>query len=89
MPYIKEHTREVLDQAMDDLTWFTLTEGELNYVITRLLLYYLKYHGGVSYAKLNSLVGVLECAKLELYRRMAAPYEDSKNEVNGEVYELP
>ena len=33
------------------------------------------------------MVGVLECAKLELYRRMAAPYEDEKIEDNGDVYE--
>jgi len=31
-------------------------------------------------------VGVLECAKMELYRRVAAPYEDKKKEENGDVY---
>ena len=34
----------------------------------------------------GNLVGVLECAKLELYRRLAAPYEDLKIEDNGDVY---
>ena len=38
-----------------------------------------------NYADINSAIGVLECAKLELYRRQAAPYEDKKIEENGEV----
>jgi len=33
-----------------------------------------------------TVTGVLECAKLELYRRIAAPYEDTKIEENGDVY---
>jgi hypothetical protein len=33
------------------------------------------------------LVGVLECAKQELYRRILIPYEDAKIELNGDVYE--
>ena len=28
----------------------------------------------------------LECAKLELYRRLAAPYEDEKRKETGDVY---
>ena len=31
-------------------------------------------------------MGALECAKLELYRRVAAPYEDVKIMENGDVY---
>ena len=30
-------------------------------------------------------MGVLECCKLEFYRRVAAPYEDIKIEENGDV----
>jgi hypothetical protein len=41
----------------------------------------------VRYAHLNEAIGVLECAKLELYRRIAAPYEDRKMGETGEVYE--
>jgi len=32
-------------------------------------------------------IGALECAKLELYRRVAAPYEDTKIAENGDVYD--
>ena len=35
---------------------------------------------------LNAIIGALECAKLELYRRVAAPYEDDKIIENGDVY---
>jgi hypothetical protein len=34
----------------------------------------------------NEAIGVLECAKLELYRRVAAPYEDEKIAESGDVY---
>jgi len=36
--------------------------------------------------QINEVIGVLECAKLELYRRVAAPYEERKRIENGEVY---
>jgi hypothetical protein len=62
------------------------TPGELNYSITLLLLEYLEADGGPRYADYNEVIGVLECAKLELYRRMVAPYEDRKMKENGDVY---
>jgi hypothetical protein len=37
-------------------------------------------------ASADEVVGVLECAKLEIYRRIAAPYEDKKIVENGDVY---
>ena len=61
------------------------TPGELNYLITILLKEYIEREG-LSYATLNECIGVLECAKLELYRRVAAGYEDQKCEENGDVY---
>jgi hypothetical protein len=64
--------------------------GELNYAVTVLVDAYLtraaEVDGRTRYAHLNEVIGVLECAKLELYRRMAAPYEDRKIEENGDVY---
>lgn len=58
--------------------------GELNYLITRLVVDYLGEEP--NYRKINEVIGVLECAKLELYRRVAAPYEDKKCDENGDVY---
>ena len=82
MPYIKQEMR---DQFNDGLITLPSNEGEMNYVITDLLDDYLSAYG-LNYANVNALVGVLECAKLELYRRIAAPYEDIKIQENGDVY---
>lgn len=58
--------------------------GQLNYAISKLVHLYLKGLG-VKYARINEAVGVLECAKLELYRMIAAPYERIKRDENGPV----
>ncbi len=34
----------------------------------------------------GGVIGVLECAKLELYARVVRPYEDVKAMLNGDVY---
>lgn len=60
-------------------------EGDLNFQITELCKEYLRCKGR-NYATINSIVGVLECAKLEFYRRIAVPYEDTKIQENGDVY---
>jgi len=62
------------------------TAGRLNYSISRILGAILNDDERISYARINELVGVLECAKIELYRRIAAPYEDDKSRINGDVY---
>ena len=36
------------------------------------------------YAQINAAIGMMECCKLELYRKVAAPYEDQKEHDNGE-----
>jgi len=81
MPYVDRPTRERLDAGEPPRT-----PGELNYAISKLADAYLAEKGGVRYAHLNEVVGVLECAKLELYRRLAAPYEDAKIAEAGDVY---
>lgn len=58
--------------------------GELNYVFTRIAENYLKC--GDSYQKFNDIIGALEGCKLELYRRVVSPYEDTKIKENGDVY---
>ena len=81
MPYIDGPARERIDAGGS-----AETAGELNYAITRLVDAYLVRRGGIRYAHLNEVVGALECAKLELYRRLAAPYEDEKLRATGDVY---
>lgn len=69
------------------------TAGELNYKITMTALEYLEMARRLrnqdkpSYSDFNEVIGALECAKLELYRRMIAPYEEQKRFENGDVYE--
>ena len=81
MPYIEQEARERIDRGGRPET-----TGELNYAITRLVDDYLVGRGGIRYAHLNDVVGAIECAKLELYRRLAAPYEDGKRASAGDVY---
>jgi len=82
MPYIEADARP----SLDDRLRTPATVGELNYVVTRLVLEFIRNQGGMSYTTANAAIGVLECAKLELYRRLAAPYEDRKIAENGDVY---
>ncbi len=90
MPYIDQKSRIQVDEEIDvliekierDTSRMAKRDGILNYVITRLIdkLY------RTSYTELNAAIGMLECAKLELYRRRLAPYEDEKIDQNGDVY---
>lgn len=82
MPYIKPEDREALE---NDLDRSPENAGELNYIISRLCWYYYEQHGS-RYAQINDIVGALEGAKMEFYRRVAAPYEDKKRLENGDVY---
>jgi len=82
VPYIKQADRKRL-QLPGDLV--AQTPGELNYLITILAQSYLAKHG-TSYETINAIVGALECAKAEFYRRVATPYEERKIAENGNVY---
>lgn len=81
MPYIKIERRIELNtrRSMPE------DAGELNYLFTTIANEYLT-RKGVRYQHINDLIGALEGAKLELYRRVAVPYEDKKKEENRDVY---
>ena len=87
MPYIKSENRKKYEKVLRELIDILKTlppeevDGELNYVVTKILkdLYPLRYF------HINKAVGVLECIKLEFYRRVAAPYEDLKIKESGDV----
>ena len=83
MPYISPEQRAPLEEYIQPLADRIHTRGELNYVITRLIMDRL---GEPTYSKLEQAMGVLECAKQELYRKVAGKYEDMKCVENGEVY---
>jgi len=88
MPYIDPNIRPLYNKVFSGFfpPAANLAAGGLNYLITTLVLRYIGATGGTSYTKLNEVIGVLECAKLELYRRRAAAYEDRKVVENGDVY---
>lgn len=82
MPYILSKDREELFQFTGR---HPSNPGELNYLLTSVCDDYIRCNG-FNYKGINDAIGALECAKLELYRRVAAPYEDTKKETNGDVY---
>ena len=60
------------------------SEGELNYVISKLLHNY-TYKKGKCYKTLNEVQGVMTCASMEFYRKVVTPYEDEKIKQNGDL----
>lgn len=77
MPYIPKSER----RKVDDL--ILMNAGNLNYALHQLIDKYFDQHE-ISYQTINDVIGVLECAKMELYRRGASPYEDKKILQNGD-----
>ena len=84
MPYIEQTMRYEIDRGSNPRT-----PGELNYFITKHIHQYMnmKLIGDpINYALLNEIMGVLECAKSEFWRRYVIPYENEKMKENGDVY---
>lgn len=93
MPYIPQEDRENLNDKMKDLLNYILTNnisiGEMNFIISSLLnTYMLRIANNLkfTYEVCNSLVGVLECVKFELYRKVIVDYEEYKIKENGSLY---
>jgi hypothetical protein len=85
MPYISESERKRYEGVLAELDKIPVnTPGKLNYLITEIIKRYINNHD--HYATYNAAIGALECAKLELYRRLVSPYEDKKIDENGDVY---
>lgn len=81
MPYIKKKRRAEIyvgDEIPENA-------GELNYFITMNLIRYMS-NKPENYQTYNDILGALEGAKQELYRRKIAPYEDLKIKENGDVF---
>jgi hypothetical protein len=96
MPYISKDKRHVLDGAIEELHHKLAElqldyaeennhEGNLNYIISRLMMLSYGDSQCTNYSNINSAIGILECAKLEMYRKVAAPYENQKEFENGKV----
>jgi len=91
MPYIKKEDREKFKKVLKEfekiahLGGVPLSAGNLNYLFTSLINEALKGNDP-SYSRYNEIIGMLECCKLELYRRKIAEYEETKIKQNGDVY---
>ena len=81
MPYLDDGMKALAQQ------FGPLDAGDLNYRITDLICKYLLNKPQANYCALNEVIGVLECVKLELYRRTVVPYEHKKMLKNGDVYQ--
>ncbi len=93
MPYIPQEDRTAYDALIGPLAETLRTQqtdrrkGHANYVITQIL----RKAWGVdcaeneSYSNYADLIGTLECAKQELYRRWLADYEDKAIVKHGDL----
>ena len=80
MPYIDKMRRG----ALRGLGEKPQTAGELNFSFCMMALDYIELKGE-KYQNWNDVIGALEGAKIELYRRFVAPYEDLKCKENGDI----
>ena len=95
MPYIAQEKRRQVDYLIDELRFALASmeaddelnnmEGNVNYIITSLLMKVYGDKDTTSYSNINAAVGVLDCAKNEFYRKVAGPYEDQKEFDNGPI----
>ena len=85
MPYINSSDRKQYDESINDLVKKLDIKGagDLNYIISALC--WRSFTQLECYQRANDIIGALEGAKLEFYRRRVAPYEDGKIESNGDV----
>jgi hypothetical protein len=93
MPYIPAKARKEIDSGKNPEAI-----GELNYKITKEIMKYLSllnFRKAIqgkklivqnNYADYNEVMGVLECVKQELYRKVISKYEDKKCKLNGDVF---
>jgi len=96
MPYINKKVRKDYDEQT--LRWIRTAfvsraksgvsnnsnfAGDMNWLISSIL--YEVFDANPSYRLGNDIMGLLECAKQEFYRRKLAPYEDLKIKENGDL----
>ncbi len=90
MPYIDQYKRPKFDKAIQEslkaLSKDQFSVGDINYLFSSIIWKAWEKMGG-GYTNANNLIGVLECIKLELYRRPISNYENEKIISNGDINE--
>jgi len=89
MPYITPSRRAALESALvriqHTLGDLGYEEGDLNYVISRLVAFY--FNGCSRYKMIARVTGVLKNVSDEFTRRVVAQYEEDAIEKNGDIPE--
>ena len=92
MPYITQERRNELAKVTPSLDKkIPSSAGDLQFVIADLINKFLNStesrEGKLRYQHMNDVMGALSGAQQEFYRLVVVPYEDSKREENGDVYD--
>lgn len=85
MPYIDTPSRDgfvEVEEALEDVGIHTA--GELQFIIAVAIAEYM-HDKKFCYQTMNDIMGALNGANLEFYRRVVAPYEDKCIERNGDI----
>lgn len=99
MPYITDEYRDDINLIFQECEMKSLDDflthlaeypedklaGIANYVVSSLIAKLIIRGKDKNYNRINSAIGVLECSKMELYRRVAAGYEDLAIKKNGDI----
>ncbi len=87
MPYVTKVERECVDPqvqeliaALDEAHWMP---GIVNYALSTIIWTW--FHQQPSYRVISHIMGTLDSVAKEFYRRKAAPYEDEKARINGDL----
>lgn len=95
MPYVNAGVRGMLNTSLEVVLKqlrhlpYGMQEGAVNYVVIRAAATLIEPDARGNhprYADYSKAIGALECAKLELYRRQVAPYEETCMAKNGDVF---
>ena len=94
MPYIKRELREkvepefkIFKEKINKIikTDPTIRAGLMNYLFTSMLDNCYGPLENARYNDYNEIMGMLECCKMEFYRKAIIPYENWKERENGKV----
>jgi hypothetical protein len=84
MPYLSEEARTRLIERLD-ADGNAMSPAELNFVLCAFMLTYWE-DLGPSYQALNDIIGAMDLAKAEFWRRVVVPYEAEKCDINGDIF---
>lgn len=86
MPYIAQNDRDDFAEFRGVVSGLEpKTAGEIQYMIAVIVAEFMK-NSDYRYQNMNDVMGALNGANLEFYRRYVAPYEDECIAKNGDVF---